>query len=274
MSITEKFGHVSNDEWLRILTRSVEEPVIDGEDFPRFPHPSRQGDDNGDVDREAIVRAHALWIYAEGYCRAFGSPLTAHSTVLDVGCGWGALTRLFARDVAAENIHGVDANPDAIAMCSYLGVPGWFTQMQPGAALPFPNDSFDVIVAGSVFAHLPESLAYALLCEMSRVCKKRGVVAMAVEDESFFDAADPADSARAQRLSEYAEEIDAMRASAVAGDYVYLPPRGARAAEVYGDAVIPRQWLHEHCWPLFNFLRYDSARPPIHRAVVVGRKEA
>lgn len=273
MSITEKFGHVSNDEWLKIVTRSVEEPVVEGENFPRFPHAFRPKDDRGAGDGEAMIRAHALWIYAEGYCRAYGSPLNAHSSVLDVGCGWGALTRFFARDVAAENIHGVDTNPNAIAMCRDLGVPGRFTQIQPGAALPFPNDFFDVIVAGSAFAHLPESLAYALLCEMSRVCKKYGVVAIAVEDASFFDAADPADSARARRLSEYADEIDAMRAQAAAGEYVYLPPKGARAAETYGDAVIPRQWIQERCWRLFNFVRYDAARPPIHRAVVVGRKE-
>jgi ubiquinone/menaquinone biosynthesis C-methylase UbiE len=153
--------------------------------------------------------------------------------VLDVGCGWGALTRIFARDVAAENIHGADTNPNAIALCRYLGVPGWFTQMQPGAALPFPNDCFDAIVAGSAFAHLPESLAYALLCEMSRVCKKNGVVVIAVEDESFFDAADPADGARAHRLSEYADEIGAMRAQAAAGDYVYLPSKGARDGSLW-----------------------------------------
>jgi hypothetical protein len=64
MSITEKFGHVSNDEWLKILARSVEEPAIEGEDFPRFPHDFRQRDYNGAVDGEAMVRAHALWVYA------------------------------------------------------------------------------------------------------------------------------------------------------------------------------------------------------------------
>lgn len=273
MSIIDKFGHVSNDEWLQILTRSVEEPLIEGEEFPRFPHALLQRNYNGAVDEDAMIRAHALWIYAEGYCRAYGDPLTPHSAVLDVGCGWGGLTRVFSRDVAAENIHGVDMNPNAVTLCRYLGVPGQFAQIQPGAALPFPNGFFDVVVAGSAFAHLPESLTYALLCEMSRVCKKHGVVAIAVEDESFFDAADTPDSARARRLSEYADEIHAMRAHAAAGDYVYLPSKGAHAAEVYGDAVIPRQWLQEHCWRLFNFVRYDSARPPLHRAVVVGRKE-
>jgi hypothetical protein len=50
-SINEKFGHVSNEEWLSLLQRSVRgEPFIEGVEFPRFPHSSIQLGFNGASD--------------------------------------------------------------------------------------------------------------------------------------------------------------------------------------------------------------------------------
>jgi SAM-dependent methyltransferase len=279
MSIVDKFGHVSNDEWGQLLQRSVKEPFIDGVEFPRFPHSSVQLGFNGASDEEGMYRAHALWLYAEGYCRAYGNPLRLSSKALDIGCGWGRITRTFARDIAPENIHGVDIDPSAITICQYLGVPGQFALTQPGAPLPFADNFFDVITANSVFTHLPESLTMALLAEINRVTKPRGIVVFTVEDESFYNYLDTPGientGARWSLLSRYVDQADALRERTAAGEYVYLVTNneGVRTSDVYGDAIIPLSWLQHNCWRLFNFVRYDSARAPIYQAVVVGRKE-
>jgi len=279
MSIAEKFGHVSNDEWLLLLKRSVKEPFIEGVEFPRFPSSSVQLGFNGAADEEGMYRAHALWRYAEGYSRSFGSPLHRDSKVLDIGCGWGRITRTFARDVSPENIYGVDIDPTAVALCQCLGVPGQFKVTQPGAPLPFPDNTFDVITANSVFTHLPESVTVALLTEMRRVTKEGGVVVFTVEDESFFDYLDIPDiqnkGERWRLLSKYIGQADDLRKRAAQGEYVYLVTNneGVRTSDVYGDAVIPLSWLQQNCWQLFNFVRYDSARAPVYQAVVVGRKD-
>lgn len=279
MSIVEKFGHVPNEKWLELLQRSVCEPFIEGVEFPRFPHSSIQLKFNGSADGEAMAAAHALWLYAEGYSRAYGNPLCSHSKALDIGCGWGRVTRTFARDIAAENIHGVDIDPFAIALCKFLGVPGRFTVTHAGAPLPFDDNMFDVITANSVFTHLPERIATALLTEMCRVTKVGGVVVFTLEDELFLDAltrpGNDSYGKRWRRLSQYAGQAAELKARFLDGEYIFLATQdGAiRTADVYGDAVIPLSWLQQNCGSLFNFVRYDAARPPLHQAVVVGRKE-
>ncbi|WP_424362027.1 class I SAM-dependent methyltransferase [Methylocystis parvus] len=279
MSIVEKFGHVSNEEWLELLQRSAHEPFIDGVEFPRFPHSSIQLKFNGASDAEAMAAAHALWLYAEGYSRAYGNPLCSHSKALDIGCGWGRVTRTFARDIAAENIHGVDIDPFAIALCKFLGVPGSFTVTQAGAPLPFNDNMFDVVTANSVFTHLPERIAASLLTEMNRVTKAGGVVVFTLEDELFLDAIGrpgiDSYGKRWRRLLRYADKAAELKARFADGEYIFLSTQDGsiRTAEVYGDAAIPLSWLQHNCGRLFNFVRYDAARPPLHQAVVVGRKE-
>lgn len=279
MSIHTAFAGKTNDEWLAILQRSVHEPYIDGVELPRFPASFVQMGYNGAADAEGILRAHGFWLYAEGYGRALGNRLTKDSRVLDIGCGWGRITRFFARDFAPENIHGVDIDSRAVVLCQFLGVPGQFIQTQPGARLPFPDGFFSCIVAASVFTHLPEPVASSLIDEISRVAAPGAIIVFTVEDSSFLKNFEiegiENHGERWRLLSRYKPMLADLRSRYANGEYVYLVTNDDESLrkEFYGDALVPRGWMEKNWARHFKLVRFEASAPPVDQAIVVGRKE-
>jgi SAM-dependent methyltransferase len=69
--------------------------------------------------------------------------------VLDLGCRYGALTRAY---VDGNDVVGVDVDREALADAAALGIETcWADVDEP---LPFPDESFDVVVAGELIEHL------------------------------------------------------------------------------------------------------------------------
>jgi SAM-dependent methyltransferase len=224
-----------------------------------------------------VLRAHGFWLYASRWSAALGQPLRADSPVLDIGCGWGRITRTFAKDVAPQYIFGCDIDPGAIQLCQYLGVPGTFVINQPNAELPFGPNTFSVITASSVFSHLPERVAQHLVLDMCRVARPGGLLIFTVEDESFFDYFDiPGIESHGERwrlLSQHKGKIPALRRRYHAGEYIYLVTNeeAVRSSDVYGDAVIPKNWFTTTFSKELDILDFAPASPPVYQAVVVAR---
>ncbi|MBD2412201.1 methyltransferase domain-containing protein [Nostoc calcicola FACHB-3891] len=101
------------------------------------------------------------------------SPL---DTVLDVACGTGELERLLLTEHSTLKIVGVDISEEMLAIakekCSVYPQVSFHTAS--ASALPFADDSFDVIVSASSFHYFSEPLA--ALIEMQRVLKPNGKV--------------------------------------------------------------------------------------------------
>lgn len=275
--MTAAFGKLSNTEWLEVLKRSVREPYIDGVAFPRFPHGAIQLAYNGSTDEEAMTSAHMLWLYAVAYAELLGFPLKSGGNVLDIGCGWGRVTRTFMRDVEKERLFAVDIDPNAVLMTSILGVPAQLQQNLPGQPLPFPDDFFSVVVSYSVFTHLPESVATSLVRDITRVLKPGTILVFTVEDTAFLNyLSQPGLESHGERwemLAKYQPQLPELRAKYAAGEYLYLVTNdaGSLTSDVYGDAIIPRQWMERHWAPYLEIIRFDAAVPPISQAVVVAR---
>jgi SAM-dependent methyltransferase len=93
--------------------------------------------------------------------------------VLDLGCRDGALTREFA---AGNEVVGVDADRDALAEAQQLGIETrWADLDEP---LPFPDASFDVVVAGELLEHLRDPRQ--LVAEARRVLRPGGMLVASV----------------------------------------------------------------------------------------------
>jgi SAM-dependent methyltransferase len=112
---------------------------------------------------------------------------------LDVGCGPGALTAALADVLGAHSVAAVDPSEAFVAACR-ANVPGADVRVGAAERLPFPLDTFDVVLAQLVVQLMDDRDAGVR--EMARVAKPGGTVAACVWDSntmpllrSFWDAA-------------------------------------------------------------------------------------
>jgi ubiquinone/menaquinone biosynthesis C-methylase UbiE len=116
--------------------------------------------------------------------------------MLDVGCGPGFLTAEIAAEVGPSGwVCGIDVSPSSLALararCGGEGVAAWADIREGDAvALPFPDASFDAVVATQVYEYvgdLPTALA-----ELFRVLRPggRAVIVDTAWDSLVWHAAD------------------------------------------------------------------------------------
>ncbi len=107
--------------------------------------------------------------------------------VLDVGCGPGSLSVRAKKLVGVTGkVAGIDASPEMIAAARRKVVKsGLEVDFQVGLIekLPFPDNSFDVVMSRLVIHHLPGDLKLKGFAEMKRVLKPGGIC-LAVDFDS------------------------------------------------------------------------------------------
>lgn len=149
---------------------------------PENPPPPTKGF----VLHRARLYDFVVWLFMRGREGAFRervvelAQLRPGEHVLDVGCGTGTLAIHACRQVGPEGrVHGVDAAPEMIARAAdktrRAGVAAVF-QHGVVEALPFPDDSFDVVLNTMMLHHLPAKVRERCAVEMRRVLKPGGRV--------------------------------------------------------------------------------------------------
>jgi len=110
--------------------------------------------------------------------------------VLDAGIGTGAMSRAFL-DVAAQPVAltGVDLSADMLR-CAAVQLQDISTTLElvqsDLAALPFADNSFDVVLGAHVLEHLPAP--HVAMAELARVLKPGGRVILCMTRRSAFGA--------------------------------------------------------------------------------------
>lgn len=149
----------------------------------RLTDPWHRVDDSGEADRLIQVLEEAD--LAPGWAELRQtwldySGVRPGDRVLDVGCGTGVVTRDLAQRVGHQGqVVGIDPSTrlieEALRRLDQKGLKGRVEfQRADGAALPFPDGSFDLVVASAVFGHIPNGPE--VLAEMVRVARPAGTV--------------------------------------------------------------------------------------------------
>lgn len=123
-------------------------------------------------------------------------------SVLDVGCGPGALAERLAERVGPGRVGAADPSEPFVAACSSR-VPGADVRQASAEKLPWPDEAFDAGLAQLVINFLSDP--HAGVAEMLRVVRAGGVVAACTWDHGdgmqmlriFWDAARALDSGAA-----------------------------------------------------------------------------
>jgi ubiquinone/menaquinone biosynthesis C-methylase UbiE len=140
----------------------------------------------GQVLHSAGAYDWLAWLFLGGRERAFRQRVlelghvAPHDAVLDVGCGTGTLAILAKERVGAKGAaHGIDASPEMIARARRKARrAGLEVSLQEATveAMPFPAQTFDVVLSTLMLHHLPRSVREQCAREMRRVARPGGRV--------------------------------------------------------------------------------------------------
>jgi ubiquinone/menaquinone biosynthesis C-methylase UbiE len=116
-----------------------------------------------------------------------GFTIKAGNRVLDFGCASGRMIRWLNDDAKQCEIWGVDVSAEHIIWCQqHLTPPFYFCTVTTAPHLPFGDEYFDLIYAGSVFTHIAD-LQDAWFLELRRIMKPGGRLYMTVHDQHTID---------------------------------------------------------------------------------------
>ena len=104
-----------------------------------------------------------------------GSFLSADSRILDYGCGYGRLAGQL-RDAGYENAVGLDVSPRMIER-GLSEFPGLDLRVTSGPPLPFPDESFDLVILFAVLTSIPSDRGQTeLIGEIERILAPGGFI--------------------------------------------------------------------------------------------------
>ena len=185
--------------------------------------------DSAEGARSFITSGDAYDAFMGRYSRLLAVPfvewvgVTSGQSVLDVGCGPGALTDALVQRLGASAVSAFDPSPPFVAECARR-YPGVDVRNGRAEAIPFDDEQFDAAIAQHVlhFVSVPIDAA----TEMRRVVRPGGLVAACVWDfdegmqmlRYFWDAVlavDPGapDEAQTMRFGRAGEVADLFQAA-------------------------------------------------------------
>jgi SAM-dependent methyltransferase len=146
----------------------------------------------GDIDLDRFLHGgkEGARVLADIMARQ-GRTLDQVGKILDFGCGCGRMIR-YLKNCGAEEIHGCDCNAQAIGWCQRFLEFATFNVNSLEPPLPYPDATFGLIYANSIFTHLPLSLQDSWMSEIRRVLKPGGFFLMTVHGRRVIDAQGPA----------------------------------------------------------------------------------
>ena len=267
-------SRLSDDEWLAVLKRSVDNRLVDGMLFPGFPSPDLQTTIVGSSGCETLGEAFSFYRHVKVSCAAYSACLNHGSEILDFGIGWGRIIRFFLKDVDINGLYGVDTDPALIEVCRQTAVPADVTLINARGLLPYPDDKFDLVFAYSVFTHLPEDVHLHWLKEIGRTLKPGGLLVATVEPPRFLR----------YFLTIQEENVrnswEAFLCRVIKDQpnlFTDLHSKGfafIRYAthEDYGDCVIAPSFVHRYWTNYFQVIEYLDDPSRFFQAVVVAKK--
>lgn len=282
----DKFSALNDEQWLGLLRRSSKEPVIDGVRFPGFPDDSTQALFTSHKGDEALNEAFAFFQIAHAACSRFGKPLGRTTRLLDFGVGWGRIVRFFLRDIAPQNIHGVDVVPQVLGICQALMLVGDYRLVTPRGVFDYPEASFDLVTACSVFSNLSADNGLHWIREMHRVVAPGGLVVLTTLNRSFVTLC--RDAASSPNASDWHKGMaDAVNRSYPdwktrfekfpEDEMLYLSSGGGfdtLAPDDYGWAMVPAAWARKHWGAYFEVVEYGDDPSKFQQAYMTLRRRA
>lgn len=159
--------------------------------------------------------------------------------ILDLGCGSGHGSNLLAKKF--KFVDGIDISEDAIVYAKkHWGKNNITFHTGSGTALPFKDNTFDIVASFEVFEHIKEWKKY--LKEIKRVTKKGGIIYLSTPNKNIYN---PWSKTPINPHHIFEMRIDEFKQALK--PYFYLEKFLGQRTPVYND-----HWI----WKIFDPLSY------------------
>lgn len=131
-----------------------------------------------------FIRIGGRWAVRlqQGVSGRTGRAMTDFAPVLDFGCGAGRTLRHLAPGTRSV-FHGCDVDAEAVAWLA-ANFPEVAAVPNGDPPLPYPDGTFGLVYAISVFTHLDEELQFRWLAELRRILRQGGLALFSVQGEN------------------------------------------------------------------------------------------
>ncbi|GBQ66072.1 hypothetical protein AA103196_1285 [Ameyamaea chiangmaiensis NBRC 103196] len=282
-AVFDRFGSCSDEDWLNVLVSSLRVPEINGARMPDFPDESLQQEIHGHSGEVSLHEAHTFYREIKAYAAFAGRPLAAHQRLMDFGCGWGRMARLFMKDIHALNLFGVDSTERFLMEARRCNPALNFLTCSLVPPLIVAPETFDTIISWSVFSHLDEFLANHWMREFHRVLKPGGLVMFTTQSRRFISFCAEMRTRRASGMRLEHGWYEACADSFVdeaAANSRYEAGQFLHAASVqpphpqshYGEAIIPRGYVVSKWGHLFRMIEFLDNPVRLPQVMIVLQK--
>jgi SAM-dependent methyltransferase len=118
--------------------------------------------------------------------RESATSIETMDAILDWGCGSGRILRHWAHLAPTVRICGCDINANAVEWCREHLDFAEVVVNDISPPFPYPDSSFDLVYALSVFTHLPEELQHAWIRDCRRILKPNGYLLFTTMGERYL----------------------------------------------------------------------------------------
>ncbi|CAM5389017.1 Trans-aconitate methyltransferase OS=Afipia felis OX=1035 GN=NCTC12722_00268 PE=4 SV=1 [Afipia felis] len=257
-----------------MLRQSAKSNVVDGITLPGFPEDDIQIESVGSAGETTIGEAFNFYSFIKDQAEKIGQPIGPETKILDFGAGWGRTIRCFLRDADPSNLHGVDVSEKYLTAARKTGI-GNLRAISPTGSLPYPDQSFDIVYAYSVFTHLPKHVQDIWLPEIARVLRPGGLFVPTVEPRRFYDFVKGLNDETKAKHVWYRMLSDALAKVPDAGEqlekdgFLFLPTNGI---DTYGDTVMTPEYIEANWAESFRIVGYLDDSERFFQAVVSAQK--
>jgi SAM-dependent methyltransferase len=255
------FRQLDSRVWGTLLTQRYDSYPHIRALLPDVPDPELQALYNGTSDVPLAVQSEAFYSLARERFEELDS-----ARLLDFGCGWGRLTRYFARDVQPGSLYGCDPVEDVLDVCRRTRVPAELARSEfLPERLPF-DQSFDLAFSFSVFTHISEQAARRCLEALHAGMRPGGVLIVTVRPPEYAELNELMQPVRG--------ELDPERPQHLFVPHAADPshPQFGGDEMHFGEAVVTLPYVRERWSDLFELLETDGLAADAYQTVLTLRR--
>ena len=267
----ELFRGLDDDLWALLLSGQYSVYPAIRALLPDVPELNLQMSWNGADGLDLLAQSAAFYTHVKNMQATHGTGDLAAARILDFGCGWGRLTRFFARDVPPGSLLGCDPVESILDVCRESRVPA---ELHRSDFVPerLPVDGIDVAFSFSVFTHLSEAAAQTCLDALANALAPGGLLILTIRPPDYLGL-----DANMHRVR---DELGADPIEAMSEPLFAFAPHEAEESHpqyqggemTYGDAVVSLAYVRERWTERFELLDVKATLEDMFQVAVTLRK--